>query len=75
MPYAFCEQIGKEIRDISDEIPFEIPDSWEWVRLGSICEIARGGSPRPIKQFLTDDPSWDLAERACLAPPFEVWSF
>ena len=57
MPYAFCEQIGNEIRDISDEIPFEIPDSWEWVRLGSICEIARGGSPRPIKQFLTDDPN------------------
>ena len=57
LPYAFCEQIGKEIRDISDEIPFEIPDSWEWVRLGSICEIARGGSPRPIKQFLTDDPN------------------
>ena len=57
MPYAFCEQIGKEIRDISDELPFEIPDSWEWVRLGSICEIARGGSPRPIKQFLTDDPN------------------
>ena len=57
MPYAFCEQIGKEIRDISDELPFEIPESWEWVRLGSICEIARGGSPRPIKQFLTDDPN------------------
>ena len=33
LPYAFCEQIGKEIRDISDEIPFEIPDSWEWVRI------------------------------------------
>ena len=36
MPYAFCEQIGKEIRDISDEIPFEIPDSWEWCRLKNI---------------------------------------
>ena len=39
---------------IAEEIPFDIPDSWEWVRLGTICEIARGGSPRPIKQFLTD---------------------
>ncbi len=34
-PYHFCEQIGKEIRDISDEIPFEIPESWEWCRLGT----------------------------------------
>ena len=36
LPYTFCEQIGKEIRDISDEIPFEISESWEWVRLGII---------------------------------------
>lgn len=41
-------------RCIDDEIPFEIPGSWEWVRLGSICNIARGGSPRPIKNYLTN---------------------
>jgi len=46
LPYAFCEQIGKEIRDISDEIPFEIPDSWEWVRLSYIGEIVGGGTPK-----------------------------
>ena len=44
-------------RCIDDEIPFDIPDSWEWVRLGSVCEIARGGSPRPIKNFLTNSSS------------------
>ena len=27
------------------------------VQLGDILEIARGGSPRPIQAFLTDDPS------------------
>lgn len=47
LPYAFCEQIGKEIRDISDEIPFEIPDSWEWVRLGVISSlVTKGTTPR-----------------------------
>ena len=34
MPY---EKVGKnEPICIADEVPFEIPDSWEWVRLGSI---------------------------------------
>ena len=44
LPYAFCEQIGKEIRDISDEIPFEIPDSWEWVRLGTLAQLISDGT-------------------------------
>lgn len=29
-------------------------EGWEHKPLGSICSIARGGSPRPIQQFLTD---------------------
>ena len=33
LPY---EKRGKEVRCIADEIPFEIPDSWEWARLGEI---------------------------------------
>lgn len=29
---------------------------WQIRTLGDACQIARGGSPRPIQQFLTDDP-------------------
>ena len=40
-----------------DEKPFELPVGWEWVRFGEIAGIERGGSPRPIDAFLTDDPA------------------
>ena len=39
------EQIGKEVRCIEDELPFEIPDSWEWTRLGNIGEWKAGSTP------------------------------
>ena len=32
------EKIGSEVHDITDEIPFEIPDNWEWVRLVNIMK-------------------------------------
>ena len=36
-------------------MPFEVPESWCWVSLSDVCNVARGGSPRPIKEYLTDD--------------------
>lgn len=30
---------------------------WQTYTLGQVCDIARGGSPRPIKSYLTDDPN------------------
>ena len=41
----------------ADELPFEIPKGWGIARLGSIIEIARGGSPRPIQDYLTTSPN------------------
>ena len=38
-----------------EEEPFEIPDSWKWVKLNDLAEIARGGSPRPIQDYITDN--------------------
>ena len=26
----------------NDDIPYEIPENWKWVRLGEVCEIKRG---------------------------------
>ena len=48
LPY---EKVGKnEPVCIADEVPFEIPDSWEWVRLKELVqkEIKRGKSPTYI---------------------------
>ena len=39
------EKIDRETRCIEDEIPFEIPQSWAWVRLGEICDIINGFTP------------------------------
>lgn len=41
------EQIGTTApKDITEEIPFDIPENWVWCRLGSICDyLHRGKSP------------------------------
>ena len=44
------------VKDIEDEIPFEVPDGWAWCRLNELADIARGGSPRPIENYITDSP-------------------
>ena len=35
----YFEKNGNTEMDITDEIPFEIPDNWEWCRIGSVLNI------------------------------------
>jgi len=40
----YYEQIGKNLIDITDEIPFEIPNNWVWTRLSNVANIYTGNS-------------------------------
>ena len=40
----YYEQIGTEIIDITDEIPFEIPKNWIWTRLKNFCSVCTGAT-------------------------------
>lgn len=31
--------------------------NWPYVKIGDVCTVERGGSPRPIDKFITDDPN------------------
>ena len=50
----YWEKVGKEETCIDDKIPFEIPDSWCWIRHNDIFEIS-GGS-QPPKSHFSDTP-------------------
>ena len=48
MPY---EKVGKnEPVCIADEVPFDIPDSWEWVRWGTLSESIQYGYNAPAQE-------------------------
>ena len=57
LPY---EKVGKnEPVCIADEVPFDIPDSWEWVRLGNIGDWGSGATPsRTNSAYYNGDIPW-----------------
>ena len=53
----YYEKIGKKIVCIEDEVPFEIPNSWVWVRLGAIVDFSKN---QTISSSMLDMDSWIL---------------
>ena len=41
--------MGSEVKDITDDLPFEIPDSWVWCRLNDIIILISGTDLSPDK--------------------------
>ena len=63
------EKIGDEVRSLADEVPFDIPDSWEWVRLGELFQHNTGKTLNAanrtgqLKQYITtSNLYWDHFE-------------
>ena len=46
------------MRSLADEVPFDIPDSWEWVRLGTISSYAE--TKQKINATSADPLIWGL---------------
>ena len=39
---CYYEKVGSETKNITDEIPFDIPDSWEWARVDTLFQHNTG---------------------------------
>ena len=53
------ERVGKDVRCIEDELPFEIPDSWQWCRFNQLLKLTSG-----------QDLTADKFNSACKGTPY-----
>ena len=57
---CYYEQLNGKTVDVSEEIPFDLPDSWSWCRFSTLVNFVMGKTPaRSQKEF------WDM--------PFLPW--
>ena len=62
----YYEQIGNNCIDISDSIPFDIPDNWVWTRIGYLFnhnngkQLNKGNSVGTLMEYITtSNLYWD----------------
>ena len=53
----YYEKVGSEVKDITDDLPFEIPDSWVWIRLGYVVDFSQNDT---VAANQIDPLSWVL---------------
>ncbi len=68
----YYEKIGTETKDITDEIPFNIPNNWCWCRLPIICVLFKGKEVQNVKlpyldvKYLRGNKKQELVTKGCL---------
>ena len=76
----YFEKKGTEVVCIDDEIPFEIPDSWEWVRFKNLVQFSLGKTPERIDStyWSPNDYPWvsiaDMEDKSTLTKTKEFIS-
>ena len=62
----YYEKIGKEVKDITEEIPFDIPDCWEWTKIGYLFahnngkQLNKSNSSGTLMEYITtSNLYWD----------------
>ena len=54
---CYYEKVGSEVKNISEEAPFDIPENWEWIRLKQVVDFSKSAS---ISSEQIPDNAWIL---------------
>ena len=57
MYFCYYEKIGSEIKNITNIIPFDIPENWSWARLGYIIDFSKNAA---VSSNNIGDKDWIL---------------
>lgn len=49
----------RSINPIRESCEMMMKNKWQYRKIGDVCVVERGSSPRPIDQFITEDGGGD----------------